>query len=484
MKNQLILLLLLVVSTNITFADGSTNISTDFTIGLSPFLSTTESERVERRVKVFVLDAPRGSRIRCDDGFNLQSIVSFTLRDSQFDSPATRMRTFKDSFVRLSKWFRESRANSVSAELTNSGSLRIPEYLDFVASGAVGASRKVILIGSPLARYPTEPSLSMIGFGDEPRVPSDGHLLASLQASPYGTAERRGRLKGSLVSWCYTSENVWSNTLQKTLVTRFWFLFTKQLDATMVAFTPDLQSAFTTPSGPAGLAVGSFDIDPQDTKIEMRLARPRQVPTWLPQLITQTNSSSATSVVAPQTPAIKAERPIGVTPPAPAVVPTGSTLTRAKDVSTSSHELPSARAVPRRIDSPVELGIAWESMDTSLDLDLYVKPSTTAAELSFKNVRTPQGQYVYDWRQPNSQRDYEWVRLSPPVQTDQIEVWVNLFRGRGPIRGTVAVHFANKVYSGTFHLACDQGNRGINAEHRDGDPHWARLDITRILELK
>lgn len=435
---------------------------TNFAIGLSPSYAVPESEQIERCVKKFILDSPKGSRIRVDDAFNLRTVVVFNVPDARYDSPANRVRTMTPSFGTLITWFRQARTNAVSSV---AGVVRVPEYLDSLAAEGTGQTRGILLFGNPLMAYPTEPSFAMTGGSEGPRVPSDGHLLAPLTSTPYGCVERKGRLRGSQISWCYGSENVWSNGLHKTLVMRFWTLFAKQQDAALITFTADLASAFAALPQAGRDPVVNIDLNPDDTKIEMRVARPRSVPNWLPQSGAETTPAR---VSASQSPTMPISRQSGSV---------SGGATQAAPV----RSLSSLVNLAAPLNATVDIGIMWESSDASLDLDLYVKARPGTAELSYQKVRTPEGMHVRDWREPNNRTDFEWVKLNPGARLGEIEAWVNLFKGRGPISGRVAIHFENRTFTGSFHISATSGNGGIDAANRATSLNWTRLNLQQIL---
>ena len=457
-------LLSLVIATASVLSDASAGSLTNFAIGLSPAYVSQESEQIERIVKKFVLDAPMGSQIRLDDAFNLRSIAAFNVQSVRFDSPANRVRALSTQFSALMQWFKEARNRAQTSGISNFAALRVPEYLDFLAGDAAGGRRGILLVGSPFMSYPSEPTFSMTNADEGPRVPSDGHLLAPLTASPYGCAERAGRLSGSRISWAYGGEQIWNNGLQKTLVTRFWTLFAKQQGAALIGFTPDLASAFAAVSQPDRAAVANFELNPEDTKIEMRVARPRRVPTWLPQAGADTNSPAASAS------------------PQPTNTPSSvATPTQLPAQPVSRLQPLSRNELSQPISATVDLGIMWESPDSGTDVDLYVRTRPGAEELSFQRVRSRDGVYVRDWTSPNNRTDFEWVKLNPGARLIEIEAWVNLYRGRGPISGRAAFHFENRVYTGSFHIPAASGNGGGDAQARERSPHWTRLNLHEIL---
>lgn len=465
-------------------AETTNNVST-LVLGVSPFYSAPASAEIEYNIKKFALDAPKGSKIRVDDAFNLRTIVDLSPPTLRYDSPANRMRFLVPSFAKLSQWFAQTRRNATSAELTNSALLRVPEFLDFLASSGSAEPGGILLIGSPFVEYPTEPSFSMTGGVEGPRVPSDGHLRAGVQTTPYGTVERKGRLRGAQISWCYGNENVWANELAKTVVTRFWVLFVAQQDATLVAFTPDLPSVFANLPKTGLPAVASFALNPEDTKIEMRVVRPRQVPAWLPSTDETPNVLAAAEALrrliaaSPQAEVARIQNaaqpsllPRQSTPPQQAAV--AVTQPAARPVETARPVLNLAQPIGSQLD----IGLMWTAR---VDLDLYVRARRDSHEIWFQKAQTPDGVLIKDWTQPNDQADFEWVKLNPGVRLDQVEVWVNLFKGPGPVTGRVAVHFENRSYTGSFTITAPSGNGGVDAAARATSPYWTRLDLQKIL---
>jgi surface antigen len=446
-------LALLVLSQVLSVAEN--NVIKDYVIGLSPHYVAAERPQIERRVRDFVLAAPKGSKIRCDDAFALQTITTFSVPDVKFDSQAVRLRAVASQLMALSQWFKKNGTNAVVTSPSGSGQLRPPEYLDFVASDG-GGPRSILIIGGPLMEYPTEPSFSMTGGEEGPRVPSDGHLLAPLTSTPYGCAERKGRLRGSQISWCYGSENVWSNGLHKTLVTRFWTLFANQQDAALVSFTADLGGAFSALTQTGRGAVANFDLNPDDNKIEMRVARPRQVPAWLPQAGAETNTARVVSAAAQNRP----------------------TVSPSREAAATARAMTEPVNLTAPVSSTVDIGLMWS---TQADIDLFVCARPGAAELSYQRVRTPEGAHIHDYRSANSGVDFEWVKLNPGVRFGEIEAWANLFQGRGPVSGRVAVHYQNRVYTGSFTIPAASGNGGVDAATRQNSPHWTRLNLQQIL---
>jgi len=427
-------------------------------VGLSPYYSVADNKRVRDAVLNFVLSqSPPGSGIDLYDAFNLETVANIDVPSvaAKYDSAASRARALQQPLANLVRWFNQQISASQPAEFKNTAAVRAVEWLDQMSS-APSQSRVVLLIGNPLRIDPREPAFNMA----PDLFPSDGHLAAPTEQSVFSIAAKGNRLRGSLVHWAYLNETLWANEFHAGRVRRFWALWCGLQGGSLASFSPDLNSVLALVPKKAVPPIGEFQINTNDTKVMMLTAVPREVPRWLPQATGETNGPTRTnmppsgkSTAAPEKPT--ASRQAAARSSAATVAPAVVT------------QLP-AWNLAQTINSPLFVGVAWESADAALDVDLYVKPFPDAAELSFQRVRTPQGYYVYDWRQPNSRRDYEWVCLQPPVRLDQTTIWLNLFKGNGPISGTVAVHFDNKTYSGGFHIAASRGNGGgERSESRD-----------------
>jgi|GEM_PF-1595942 len=471
-KYILIILTILVVSSACIRADTGYLPATRTTIGVSPYYSPTDGKRVRDALLNFVLSqSPPGNSIDLCDAFNLETIASINVPNvaAKYDSAASRARMLQQPLANLVRWFNQQMSATQPEEFRGSAAVRTVEWLDQMSS-APSQSHIVLVIGNPLRIDPREPAFNMT----PDLIPSDGHLVALPEQSLFSITGKTNRLQGSLVHWTYLSESVWANELHAQRVRRFWCLWFGLQSGSLASFSPDLNSVLALVPRKGVPPIGHFQIDTNDTKVMMLTAVPREVPRWLPQATGETNGPTRTnmppsgkSTAAPEKPAASRQAP--ARSPAATVAPAVVT------------QLP-AWNLAQTINSPLFVGVAWESADAALDVDLYVKPFPDAAELSFQRVRTPQGYYVYDWRQPNSRRDYEWVCLQPPVRLDQTTIWLNLFKGHGPISGTVAVHFDNKTYSGGFHIAASRGNGGAHATVRRFSPSWTHVDLAQVMQ--
>jgi len=108
--------------------------------------------------------------------------------------------------------------------------------------------------------------------------------------------------------------------------------------------------------------------------------------------------------------------------------------------------------------SKTGVGICWSG--DGVDLDAYVLPRPGARELYYKRDRTPEGFLYRDERTGNVGRYFEFVEFKTAVDLSRVSVWVNLYAGRGPISGQVALFDHGKVKVGSFTINAAKGSHG------------------------
>jgi Ca-activated chloride channel family protein len=221
--------------------------------------------------------APMGTRVQLWDAWHLTSIVTVDVPVLNLaDAPQARAQQpkFAAGLGKMKRWFDAGTNASPIQELRGSAALKTPEWLELISRQPAAGGRSVLLLGSPLYLNPTEPTFSMT----EARYPADGHLRATLNDSVFGLAGKTNRLAGTTVHWCYFSEGVWQTELHRTVVTRFWGLFTQEQKGSLATFGADLPTVLAN-SVRIGLpACGQFVFNAESDKLEMRTAAPRSVP--------------------------------------------------------------------------------------------------------------------------------------------------------------------------------------------------------------
>jgi hypothetical protein len=447
-------LLTLITLPSLLAVGQSTNIS-EIHVALSPLYAGADKENIHDRLTRFILEAPPGSRITCDDAYNLQSIAVFTVPALRFDSRANRARTLAGPLAALGLWFAKTNNPGAPGDLRGSALLRVPEWLQQVSVQGSDLARSIIIVGSPLYVSATESTFSM----PPDLYPGDGHLLATLDQSIYGLGEPTNCLVGVTLHWCYPSEQVFANDLHAHRLRRFWSLYSSLRGGLLSDFSADLASTLARATKGGLPPVGRFQVESGDTKLEMRVARPRDIPRWMPQQVSATNLPAAR----------------GSTP----VAQPTETAAPASPAVALPWQSPQGVVQRDRAARPVvfAVGLMWQAR---ADIDLYITPPG-APELFFGNVLGPSGRYLHDFRDANSHHDYEWVELWQEVEPSQVAAWVNYFAGDGPVRGTVCVYYHGQKYLAPFELRATRGNSGADGRNRELSPYWLKLDLAKIV---
>ena len=415
-------------------------------IGLADNYPPEAAAKAQDAIVRLLLESPPGTEITVDDAVSMTTVAGpVVIPKLQFDSPIARTRQFTRQLLAVKQRFTQSATNRLTAAW-----LRTPEYLDFVAQRGTGGNVVVLLLGSPLAHYPNEETFTM-SF-DPPRIPSDGHLAAPSDESPYSTIKRVGRLQGVAVGWWHVDGRWFASDLHHDKVQSWWGKFVGTQGAQLRAFSPDLGSTISLTLSDASNAGQNYQCDPGDSKVTMRVILPRLVPVQVP-------------VAAP-----------------PVVVPVPSARSTAQPIepTTRSEVIPVSPPPGRSA-----IGIAWLNDGAPVDFDLYVQPTAESQVLSFRLTSTRDGIYTFDDRQgsANNVRAYEYVELKGAADPTQIRAWVNFFAGRkSPAKGRVVVFHQGRVREADFEIRATSGNNGADLNRRGDSPHWVELPVGEMMK--
>lgn len=430
-----------------------TGTETHYVIGLSPSLDREVRDEVFRSLVGFILqDVPLNSSVGIYDAYHLKTIAELEIPDlSAFRGVKTRANQFKGAIAALRTFLARgveiSDDSSLNGEAVNSGgaggsgvdngesgrapglptgSIRFPQFMDFITENRHAEPMVVLIIGSPLYFDAKEPGFSM----SDGYFPSDGHLTVGRDQSVYGIKDRSGALTGSVVHWAYFGDP-WVTEVHREKVSRFWHLFVQGQGGRLAAFCGDLPTMFhsATRRAEAGAMPVSDLVDPAHGKVEM----------------------------------LRVRREVG----------SSDWITR--------DDLPEGRPSPptRRVGL-MKIGIRWKG---DWDLDLYASPAEGAETLFFQHPRSREGYYFKDYRSsPNG--DYEYVEFQRPVDGRQVEAMVNFYEGesRGGVSGEVRIEFDGTIYSERFTLPAEHGNRGRSGPGEEA--FWTRIDLKRILSME
>lgn len=415
-------------------------------IGLADNYPPEAASKAQDAIVRLLLESPSGTEISVDDAVSMTAVAGpVVIPKLQFDSPIARTRQFTRQLVAVKQRFTQSATNRSAA-----GWLRIPEYLDFVAQRGAGENAVVLLLGSPLARYPAEESFTMTF--DPPRVPTDAHLAAPSDETPYSTIKRVGRLQSVAVGWWHVDDRWFASDLHHDKVQNWWGKFVGTQGGQLRAFSPDLNTMISLALIGVSSATQNYQPDPSDSKVTMRVILPRFVPVQVP-------------VAAPR-----------VTVPVPSARPT----TQPIESPARSEVIPVSPPPGRSA-----IGIAWLNDGAPVDFDLYVQPTAESQVLSFRLTSTRDGIYTFDDRQgsANNARAYEYVELKGAADPTQIHAWVNFFAGRkSPAKGRVVVFHQGRVREADFEIRATSGNNGADLNRRGDSLHWVELPVSEMMK--
>lgn len=339
-----------------------------------------------------------------------------------------------------------------------SDEIRIPQFLELAAATLRGdAPTAILLFGLPYYLDGRDPACVFEGS----QVPSDEHLRSS--QSVFGCAGLEKQLNNVSVSLIYPSDAIWSSSRSKQAILRFWRLFCQLQGGSMFA-SNDANTVIDR------LLAGVQQVQKEDldssTVLEIRdVSEPvRQtreavdLPTARPGAKVQQKSAR----------------------PAPMELGASAPVTA----------LPAAAQVAlKKIEKPkvgsLRLALIWVDPmpGQAVDLDLWVKAGEEE-ELYFNKKEAGKGRYLRDNRGGSVGSRDDWNSLEvvelEAIELEQAQVFVNLYRGRGPVSGLVRVIFAEEEgFDVPFEFGDLEGNEASSRNSRDQSPHWKCVDLVK-----
>jgi len=416
-----------------------------YVYGLSPNYPRTEQEAVLKGVLLFALEgAAPGDRITFYDALNEICITKFTIPEGKLFQANARARAHRlgSEIVALKAFLTAEHGHR--AEMTSA--LFAPRFLDFAATQLrhPGESLQVILIGSPFYMNPDEPAWNM-----DMAYPSDGAIAAQQRDSVFGTALKKGIMRGVTVHYAYLKP-CFVNDFHLERTRHALAAFIGQQEGVLSTFAPDPSLAIQRAQENIQQPCVEAQLDPNDTKVEMRQVVRRGIPFWfgptnfIQQMVQTTAVPHATSV--------------------PAAIATT--------------QVASFPITPTR--DKIGVGLMWAAPE--VDLDLHIKATPQSREIYYGNTATPEGRYFHDYRTGNMGVDYEYSELQGElIDLSRVEAWINYFSGHAAVRGIVVLFYQGKSFYGEFELAASEGNHGLDSTTRQTSKYWARLDLVKLL---
>lgn len=425
-----------------------------YVIGLSPRYSPADRDTVLKELLLFALEgAAPGDSIVVYDALRLQPVTQFKVpTGSLFEKNArARVARLQPELATIKSFLQDGRAFVPDL----AGALQVPGFLTLAGTQLRRPEERmhIILLGSPHHVSVEEPA-----FNTREAFPSDAHLSAGLEKSPFSVVGRHQDLAGVTVHYGYFRD-AFVNDLHKERMARFYSLFIGGQGGACGTFAPNIGLAFQRARGGVSDPFLRVEVDPNDTKLEMRHVAPRVTPGWFP----PTNA-----VTAPRTHPQLVPQPATQASPQPATTPAATA-----PVAPAAFPVAPTNGI-------TGIGIMWAA--PGCDFDLWVKPSPSAPDLYFAKTQTPEGRYFHDYRDRNQGVDYEYVELKNKVDLRQVRAYVNFYEGRSDSpTGVVILHHGGRTYSGVFTLQAKAGNRAADLGRRNESPHWVEIDLMQLL---
>ena len=475
MKTHILVLIALVCATT-AFA-AAPEASREISIIVSPFQPLAERAQQQTMLQKFILaDAPNGAHVVVWDGWALTVVCDAQLPRLAYDSVNARAPRVAAPLATLGRWYASLDGLPAPAGLKDSSAIRVPEGLAAVTARPATGQRTIVILASPFNIVPNEPSFSML----EAHYPSDAHLNAG-DKSIYNVADKRGRLTNVVVLWSYATENLWASQNHRQLVSRWWCLYTAGQGGTLGAFNADTPQIMLAAASANHRAIGEYAMNP-DTALLMHTAAQREVPVG-------TQPRPAPPQPAPQPVAMPEPPPAPVAivtpPPTPPVPP--APATEPEPTSKPTEAMPTV-SVPIEIPKPAvgNIGIAavWTAQPGT-DVDLWVAAKPGTPEAFWNRMRVPRVTYFRDIRTAQAVKEnaqwravWEYIEIES-AQINEPTCWLNLYAGKGPVRGIVRLQFDGRVVDRPFEFNVTNGNRGRDANFpaRSRSPYWQRVNL-------
>ena len=438
----------------------STAFSASYVIGLSPDYDVADREKVFQQILLFMLQgASPGEDLTVCDALNRQVVTRFSIPEGSLlqNNAQARARRLAPNIVAIKNFVLTE--HSHSPDMT--GVIRLPEFLDLVGSQlrAPGQTLRVILVGSPF--YVSDDN----AFDEREAYPSDANLTVDERSSFFGTALRKNALTGVTVHYAYLRD-CFVNDFHQERITRFLVLFLKEQGGCLATFAPDPSLAFQRARDNIQQPVVQAEIDPNDTKLEMRHVRARSIPVWFGP------TNFIQNVIVPN---LISQSPDDESTPAPA---TNNVLPQ---TTSAVSTMPASGFPVAAKNDCLGIGLMWGA---NADIDLHVIPNKSARELYFGYTQSKEGTYFHDYRSANAGVDYEYVELKAPIDISNVSAWANYYAGNAwPVHGKVIVYFGGKTYYGEFSLAAHKGNQAYDSQSRNTSLYWTKIDLLKIVGL-
>lgn len=319
----------------------------------------------------------------------------------------------------------------------NTNYLFIPQFMDEISRHVKKEDENIrfLISGNVLYHDKRESGFSMLNE----MYPSDAHLSASSDQTPYSTKEKSGFLNKAIINIVHN--DTWTSEVHRIRVERFWSLFIKSQGGSLVTFTPDFETAFMRLLSKKVAPLKEYNLDTSDREISMIKIR-RGI------IKNQVNTPDLSGV---------------------------------KWLDDSA---PITVKAPKKSTGELQVGIKWRCK--SCDFDLHTKSKDERKYLFYGNKESSDGYFNKDYlNSPTNANSLEYVVIQKSVNIKDLDIKINLYSGspNGENAGEVRAYFNGKVYSTPFKINASNGNNGKNRKNSSTGKHWTTIDPKKLFNL-
>lgn len=372
---------------------------------LSPNLHAEEAKLQAATVLEFLVTLDLGERVTVVDGYNLQSIGTFSVpNSSSYENPRAKMGANREFAAALMQF---AQGSKLPANLSP-GSMRLPQLLRHIGANYASQERvDVVMLGSPF--YEGDNQFSMANG----RIPSDGHINSSRSETPYGTTDQPDLLQNVRIHFGYGHEEVLQSDRHHFYVQRFWTLYIEALGGSLATFTADQPTLFRRSMSGAEPPSHTYVLN-ETQRLEMIILK-----------------------------------------------------TEVQDQSIYERELSSKELGTGQLSGAksVEIAISWDCK--TCDIDLWAQPYPYAQPIYFGNTETPEGTYHKDYEtSPETINGFETIIFHKPVNLDQLLILVHFFDGHSPggVKGEIRMTVDGLTFAKAFHIPGEIGRNDLELD--------------------
>lgn len=407
----------------------------NFIIAVSPYLNPVEAKQQNIALLQSLTQLLPGDKAVLLDGYNLNHIGDFTIPDNPaYKSPKARLNINREAVGALMQFAEKSVTPGTNGHPSVNGAVHLPQLLGHLAKNYAQTGKlDVIVLGSPFYDDPREAAFSMT----EGRFPSDGHLFASQNKTPFGDPQHPQLLTNLQVHISYGSENIMQSDQHRFYVHRFWALYIEQHGGKLVSFVADMPTLFRKINQNA-LPLPHEHIPVRSDKLEMIRLRPQEIKQSIHDRPLSKSSVTQTQI---------------------------------------------------RMAHNVEIGISWKCQ---CDVDLYARPTPNAQVLYFWETSSEFGQYWKDYRDaPHATNGFESISFKMPLDLRTLLIAINFYEGEAPqgVSGEIRIAVDNETYAAPFHIPATRGNGGhdmakVFETGKASGHHSVIVDALRIVKAR